>query len=65
MNNPVMLGRTMGLAVVGVAIAVAAVSVSDSAGSNVWVFLRNAVTPAGIGFLVLMTAERLNAQRGR
>ena len=51
MNNPVMLGRTMGLAVVGVAIAVAAVSVSDSAGS--------------IGFLVLMTAERLNAQRGR
>ena len=62
---PPYLGRVLGLAVVAVAIAVAAESVSSGSSNSFWVFLRNAVTPVGIGILVLMTAERMNSQKGR
>jgi hypothetical protein len=64
-DDVVWIGRGLGLLIVMIALAVGARASSgvDSTllgGDTLWVFLATAMTPLGVGFLVLVASEILS-----
>ena len=54
------LGRLLGLIIVGIALAVSSKAAADASANQVWMFLSTVVTPMGIGFLILVSAESMS-----
>ena len=56
----VWLGRTLAFVVISLALAIGSKVAYESREEQFWAFLATAITPLGIGFLVLVAAEILN-----
>ena len=54
------LGRLLGLIIVAMALVVSSKVAAVASQDEVWLFLSTAMTPLGIGFLILVLAQTMS-----